>query len=105
MTDTPFAVTHICGETLLCSPSRVHQGEPTLLVLKRVCPVFTLDCLKPNVDNVLSSVCVRTNQVGYVFGKGGNTIADVKAKAGVSISTDVSPVDLARKSGVFLWSA
>lgn len=31
-------------------------------------------------------------QVGYVFGKGGNTIADVKSKAGVNISTDVSPI-------------
>ncbi|CAM9891860.1 unnamed protein product, partial [Ectocarpus sp. 8 AP-2014] len=30
--------------------------------------------------------------VGYVFGKGGNTIADVKSKAGVNISTD-STVD------------
>lgn len=29
-------------------------------------------------------------QVGYVFGKGGNTIADVKSKAGVNIITDVS---------------
>lgn len=29
-------------------------------------------------------------QVGYVFGKGGHTLADVKSKAGVNIITDVS---------------
>lgn len=32
-------------------------------------------------------------QVGYVFGKGGSTIAEVKSKAGVTISTDVSDCD------------
>lgn len=31
--------------------------------------------------------------MGYVFGKGGNTIADVKAKAGVSITTDVRAIN------------
>lgn len=36
------------------------------------------------------SVFWSAPQVGYVFGKGGNTIADVKSKAGVNITTDVS---------------
>ena len=33
---------------------------------------------------------VWLGQVGYVFGKGGHTLADVKSKAGVNIITDVS---------------
>lgn len=33
--------------------------------------------------------CVLGFQVGYVFGKGGSTIAEVKAKAGVTIRTEV----------------
>ena len=36
------------------------------------------------------SISFLAAQVGYVFGKGGNTISDVKSKAGVNITTDVS---------------
>lgn len=40
-------------------------------------------------QHVSQRACLGVLQVGYVFGKGGNTIAEVKSKAGVAITTEV----------------